>query len=280
MKTYKEISADKKGTLELKGLIEIYEEIAAAKMQQIRSAILDSREYFDGLAKMSDEVGSDLDVGPDHKKRHAVVFLSADAGLFGDIIDKILVDFLSFVEKNKADVFIAGKLGVELMHSYAPRIKYQYFELSDDKINMEEFGEVVKKLLEYQKISVFYGKFVSIVIQNSSVSTMSGKSLEEFEKSEDEKEKEIKQRHYIYEPSLEAISEKFGNEILTSVFEQTVRESQLAKYASRLMHLDFALENVDERLKTIHSDRRRIKKRINGKKQTERVARLISVGKF
>ena len=66
----------------------------------------------------------------------------------------------------------------------------------------------------------------------------------------------------------------FATEIKTSVFEGMLNENDLAKTASRLMHLDKAYETIGQKLALLEITRNRENKRQEDKKQQERVKRL------
>jgi len=278
MKTYKQLTEEKKDMQEMRGLVEVYEEIAAKKMQAVREAILSSRAFFEGLAKLSEDVGADfsqflnrVDPGSTHSVT-AVVFISANEGLYGDIIERVFQAFLSFIKKDGVDVFVVGRVGAELMDSYAKGISYKKMEIGDDKIDEEEFSQVAKQLLPYKNIVVFYGRFQSIVNQEASSMTISGEMLQRLVP---EYEDVTKHMRYLYEPTLVDISNIFGNEIMASTLEASVRESQLAKFASRMMNLDVAMERIDEHLIKVGFERLKIHKRSLDKKQRQIISGVV-----
>jgi F0F1-type ATP synthase gamma subunit len=78
----------------------------------------------------------------------------------------------------------------------------------------------------------------------------------------------------LFEPDIEHILMFFEKQIFTSVFEQTIRESQLAKFASRVMVMDRANENIKERLKQMAKINQRIAHREMNRKQTNQLSSL------
>ena len=60
MKNIKKIKTEIRDTSQFKSIVEVYEEISAMKMRNIREGIVDSREFLERLAYLSNEVGSDL----------------------------------------------------------------------------------------------------------------------------------------------------------------------------------------------------------------------------
>ncbi|HTK03933.1 MAG TPA: F0F1 ATP synthase subunit gamma [Alphaproteobacteria bacterium] len=283
MKSLKQIKGEINNITEIRGLIEVYEEMSASKMQKIRSSIIASHEYFEGLARISGEVALDLFTNSDSKtKGEAAILISAETGLYGDLIDKLLVGFVDFVKKNKADAFIAGRMGVNLIKTYDPSFKFKQLNFPVDSENMssESAAAALNDLSEYKKISVFHGTFQSLAVQSVEASDVSGKGLDVLGKDIDKSEAKKTRLTNLYEPSVEAVGEKFSKEIAVSVLSQSFAENQLAKYAARLIHLDGALESINERMESYQDDERRMRKKNEQKKQTERVSRMISLQKF
>lgn len=273
MRSYKFLVSEASNLLEIKGFIEVYEELAAGKMQKIRKFILSGRDFFEALEKLSDEVGSDFETVTEAGKKTAAVFISANTGLYGEIIDKTFKQFLVFISKNESDVYIVGKLGEELMKSLAPKVAFRPLPFSDGDIVPEEFNLALSSLFPYKKIVVFYGKFYNIATQHPFVSRLSGETL-----SRSQNPEELAKIHfrYLYEPSLFTVSEVFAGEILTSMFDAILREAQLAKQASRLIQLDTTIENIDFSLIKITSEKRNLRKKILNKKQNSMVSGIMA----
>ena len=265
---------------EIRGLVEVYEELAASKMQKIRHSVVNAQEYYEGLANISEEVSLDLFENSNTKaKGEAAILLSAEAGLYGDMVDKLIVSFVDFVNKNKSDAFIAGKAGVNLIKVYDPSFKYQVLDIpmDDEVANGENLKSVLKMLTEYKKISVFHGRFQSLVVQSAVSSSVSGGNLGELGKIID-KDEAIKIRlRNLYEPTIAQVGSKFSDEISLAIFFQSFAENQLAKYAARLIHLDGALENINQKIGVYHDEERKMRKKSEQKKQTERVSRMIAL---
>ena len=276
MKTIKIVIKEIGEVLELRGVVESYEEIAAMRMQNIRGDIINSREYFEGLSKLSKEVGVDYNlVNPERDTSTATIFISANAGLYGDIIEKTFFLFRDYISKNRSTPFVIGRRGAELMRDYCPNVAYYSFDLSDDKIEEDKFRDLIVKILKFNNIVVFYGKFLNVVNQSAAQTVISGELLKSSEVESEEKKKRLK---FLYEPSLSEISKVMGNEILASIFEAMVRESQLAKYASRLMYLDSSIDRIDNELANFDREKIKIKKRLLDKKQRLLVTGVMSRG--
>lgn len=272
MKTYKSLVIETKNNLDMQSLFEVYEELAAVNIRKIKDSVLSSRQYYEGLTNLWDGVGSDVLEVIEMSQKEAAVCITANAGLFGDIIDKTFLPFLEFIKKSSVDVYIVGKVGEELMRELGENVPYHTFSLSDDKIEEDVFREIILKVISYKKVHFFYGKFKSVAIQDPDVAKVSGRFLPEpGEKANMNKDAKFS---YLYEPSLWHVSQVFG-EVLASVLEQLLKESQLAKFGSRLMHLHDSIENVQKKVSGLQKEKRSMRKKNINKKQNSMISGLI-----
>lgn len=273
MKSLKKIKSEIEVTSQVKGIVEVFEELSAIRMKKIRDDILGSRDFLERLANLSFEVGSDFGA-VSGSKTSACVYLSSTSGMYGDLPEKVFNSFLSFLDKNKTDVFIFGKQGKILVEKFKPNLKYNFYELDDRKNAKDMMNESLKLLLNFDQITVFYGKFRNIVNQDAVSQSILGDYEDNFSKI-DKKELMAKQFKYIYEPNVLEVSNKFATEIKASVFEGMINENDLAKTASRMMHLDQSFENIEGQLSLLKILKNKENKRVEDKKQQERVKRLI-----
>jgi F0F1-type ATP synthase gamma subunit len=261
-------------------LVQTFEEIAAIRMRKIRSAVLSSREFNDGLAVIYQDIKSSYRRQIDQlmasknikntgkltlikrNGKSASVFLSANTKLYGDIIQRTYQAFSQYIMTHPCDVIIIGRLGSQLFEEENPRVHYTYFEFPDMSFNIDNLGQLINQLIGYEKIFLFYGKYDSMEAQSPMMLDVYGEQRE----VESVKGDNIR---YIFEPTLENIIIFFEAEIFASVVEQTVRESELAKLASRMINLDAASENVKKALGDMNHLKRVLFHRENNKKQNE-----------
>jgi len=275
MRSYKTVLADEKEMGELRSIIEVYEELASVSMQKIRRDILSARQFYEGLIRLSIEVGSDFEAILSPQKKTAAVFISSNMGLYGDIIERTFAHFLDFIKKRRTDTYIIGRVGAEMMREYAPKFAFRMINLADEKIGQDEFGTLITSMASYREIAIFYGKYHNIAVQIPSQATLTGDILP---KDEDASLTRKKQMIYLYEPSLGDVSEVFARQILALNLEEIVYESMLAKFASRLMHLDRSLLRIEERLFADAIEKRRAIHARADKKQKEMVAGVMARG--
>lgn len=246
----------------MKGLVEVYEEMSATTMRKIRDAILSSRDYYHGLSLLSNEVGADLSHLADlQTKMNAIIFLSSDEGMSGEIIEKVLSQFLSSLKADPdRDVFIAGKVGEDLVRAFAPKLAFTSLAIDN----------LATTLQAYHFVEIVFGQFESIARQNPQSRIVSATSLAMTSKQWAGPEISNKLK-FLYEPSVDKISTVFGEHIFGGVIDQTIKEGELAKNASRLMHLDQALTHIEQFLEKDRFKYHKLKKSISSKKQHTQV---------
>lgn len=274
----------------MKLLIQAYEEIAAIRMRKIRSGVLASRDFNTGLDEVyqnlllsyKKQVEEILNKRASSKSRALLmkrngktvsVFLSANTGLYGDILHKTYAQFEDFVKKNTSEIVIIGRFGKNLFESSYPGTPFTFFDLPDTNIPDDMMTKFLAYILTYEYIYIFYGKFNSM---SSQVPTI----LDVFGSEEKNKKKNTgEMKRYLFEPSLETIMVFFEKEIFASIISQTIKESELAKYAARMIALDSSIGSIKKSLTRVQNQGRFVKHRIQNKKQLESssVIRLLKL---
>jgi len=267
-------------------LVEVYGQIASVRMKKIRDSVLKNREFLASINSIFkdtlDAYSRKLSLFSSGRRRDSTkvtflahngkivsAFISANTGFYGDIVQKVFSEFLEDVRQNpETEVTIVGRLGRNLFLQSEPKRAYTYFDLPDYGSDKEKLGEVVRHLVQYEEIKVYYGRYKSVVTQSPHV----------FEISAGTKIDENLAKNpvtYIFEPSIEEILMFFETEIFASLFEQSVQESQLAKLASRIVSMDKANENIKEWVKDLKFEKLRIIHRDSGKKQTNMLSSVL-----
>ncbi len=280
MITKKIIESEIENLVGLTDMIDAFEEIAALRIKRTRDSVLKSRDYLSEINIIFQQVKSSykrelnflMKKGKvkDPSKlsflqrngKTLSVFISANTGLYGDIVERTFELFEKNVKEQKTDVAIIGRLGASLFENAGIKTPYKFFELSDQHIDSNKVREIATYLLQYEKIVVYYSQFQSIVKQEAVATDVSGNLIEE----QSQEEAVVK---YLFEPSLEKILGFFEGEIFSSIFEQSVHESQLSKFASRLVTLADASENTKKRLKNYVFQKDQLRHSDNNRKQLQ-----------
>jgi len=261
----------------LRTLVRAYEEIASIRMKKIRDQVLASRSYLDAINEIFDEVrlsysrqtralakkrgrGKNSVTFLAHNGKSVDVLLSANTGLYGEIVQSTFEKFIASVRTGYSEVTIVGRHGLSLFLGVEPDKPYTFFELPDHGFSKDELDRVIRHMVQYEEIHVFYGKFINVINQQPDELTIAA----EIKLSD---ERPISQTAYIFEPTLENILVFFETEIFGSLFEQAVRESQLAKFASRVIAMDKADNNIRDKLNRLNTEKMRVNHKLSNRKQ-------------
>jgi ATP synthase F1 gamma subunit len=277
----------------MKYITQAYEEISVMRMQKIRDSVLRTRDFLVRLSSvfydvkqshrrfvnfLSKELKEDFtpyDILPRNGKT-ITVLLSANERMNGDILSKVLRAFIEHIKGPGAgsDLMIVGRIGKETYAQYEGLPKdYTYVEIPDDKVKLDDMKELISKLVQYQEINVFYGKFKSVVTQDAVLSNITGdKPFDYIDLAPKPGELDNDDRKFIYEPSLEELYSFFETQFFSSLFKQTVDESHLSRYASRIKAMEEALANTDQKAKKLRAEERKTIKAIQNKKQNDSIA--------
>lgn len=256
----------------LKNIMETYQEIAASHMQHARSSVVSSRDFLLGINNIFQQVKSSYKTKKLQKSfikqngKTIFILLSANTGLYGDIIARTFELFAHHIRKEAGDVVVIGRVGLKQFLEEFPKKPFMYFELSDDKIDLEALKKIIPHLNQYEKILVFYQQFQNVISSIPIITSVSGDFLPW------QQDKTLIK--YFFEPSLEKVMAFFEQQISGSIFEQTVYESRLAKFSSRMVILDRATEKIDNKLKQMIIQKERIKHQAINKEQNQRLASM------
>jgi F0F1-type ATP synthase gamma subunit len=194
-----------------------------------------------------------------HNGKTVAVLISANTGFYGNVVQDTFKEFVDNVKKENHEVTIIGKLGLSLYLNHEPGRPYTYFSLPDYGTDQQKLAEVIRHLVQYEEIRVYHGKYLSVVTQKPNKYIISSGTQLMQPKTEPERE-------YIIEPSVEKILGFFETEIFASLFDQTIRESQLAKFASRILAMDNAGVNIRKRLDEVGIEKLKLEHKITNQK--------------
>jgi F0F1-type ATP synthase gamma subunit len=276
----KEIEDELQFTHLMKNLAQSYEEIAVIRMKRIRGSVLRTRNFMESLLTVFYKVKNSYQekveslmrkkkgLWPRGRKKLAIL-VSANDRLYGGLTQKV---FALFREKagEYSFVIIIGKVGLALYQQAGIGRRYKYVEAPEFKVEAAELRPLLPFLSNYDQIDVYHSRFESFVLQDSTVTNISGDQPEPLVRQVRTEER----ARYLFEPSLERILEFFKSQVVISIFKQTLNESHLAHLASRINTMEAALGRVERRLAVLGGKQRRLKKLFEDKKQQER---LVSV---
>jgi F-type H+-transporting ATPase subunit gamma len=291
MITKKELEIEIQNLEGLSGMVQAFEEIAASRIMHSRQSVLINRNFLAEIDEIFKEVifaykknsESLIKLGKNKNAKDLsflnkngktlYMLISANTGLYGNIVKRTFDLFTQNSKSDNSDRLIIGRLGLTMWQQTKNKDKFYYFDFPDQTVNEDELKKILDFIIQYKKIIIFYGKFQNLVTQEATYSDITGNSYD----NQEGKATDIK---YVFEPSLEKILEFFEKQIFASIFEQTVRESQLAKIAARLTTLDSATQNIAKKLETVSFERSTTTHRQLNKKQLETFNSRVLWGKI
>lgn len=269
----------------LRNLVEIYGEIASQRMKKIRNFVLSNRDFLNAINDIFQAVLNSYSVKVvalikkgklqkgskvtflAHNGKTVAVFISANTGFYGELTAATFRQFIKDIRTQDVEVTIIGRLGLSIFRENEPKKPYTYFDFPDYGVDMEKLSEIIQHLVQYDEIHAYYGKYYSVVTQKPTMFSISAGATVT--------EKTAPAVQYIFEPSMENILMFFETEIFASLFDQAMRESQLAKFASRILAMDEAGENLRNSLKKVNLEKLRLMHRTANIKQLNSLSSVL-----
>lgn len=279
---------DVKKTKEQLSILEVvtraYSEIASMNMKRTRDDVLSNRDFLADLATVFDDVrlsfaeelqktkkkkGGEEITFLSHNGKTVSVLLSSNSGLYGKIVAETFNLFAQEVAKNKTEVTIVGRQGLALFTAAFPGKAHTYFDVEDKNVDQHTFSQFARHIVEYDEIHLFYGKFHNIVKQQPDMLPINSKI--------DLTTGDRKAVKFLFEPNITSIIQFFERELFASLLTQTMQESNLAKYASRVIAMDEASSRITQERKKMTQLEMALLHREANKKQLNVVSSLMQI---
>ncbi len=275
-------------TNQIKYMSQTYQEIASMRMAKIREDVILTRDFLKRLHEVYFEVKLNYKreiekisstsflkkiVGgrnslnnlksfatfSQNGKRLSVLITSNDR-LIGQITKKVVSEFIVNIKQQDTDILVIGKMGkkiFDLSPNYK-NAKYVYFDYPSDG-NLEFYKKLIEIFIKYQKVDVFYGKFLNLVNQVAEKMDVT---------AEEVPDKEVYQKKvpYLFEPSLKEVLKFFEAQICFSLIKQSFNESKLAHLGSQMHSMEQTAQNSQKILEKLLISKTRLEKQKNNKK--------------
>jgi F0F1-type ATP synthase gamma subunit len=212
-------------------------------------------------------------------KKVCYIFLSANGGLFGDVINKSFSNLKNYLKRIPPDeLLVVGSVGARLVEfsEIKNTVPYTYFPLSDASGDRENLDGILRYALDFEKIVVFYTKYVEILDQSPVADSVTGDIIFEESVQNIQNGEQKLEEDFLYEPDIEKILAIFENQMIASLFEQKVLESGLSKFTSRMVSLDSASEKIKQNMGRIRIEYQKMKHSESNRKATVQIAGFMS----
>ncbi len=263
---------------------QVYQETSIVKIQEVRAGVLTTRDYLSGLSHIYSELKASqsaqiaklaksshkTDLKSTKLQKTLFVLLSANAKLYGEIVKDVYELFIEAVKKDPiADVMIIGRLGERLFKEDGMTRQHVFIEIPDSNLQPQDLEPIIFNIVKYEHVVVFHGKFFNLMTQRASRANITG---EEVLSEGDATEKGQVTKQFLFEPDLEKLMRFFETQIFVTMFRQTVHESELARYASRVNAMEESLQFIKKRQKELNGAKQRLNRSLQQKKQLERLS--------
>jgi len=230
-------------------LTSVFESLASTQVAKVKHKVELSKDFFELLWKRYSSIRIDpasriteRDLSLDHD-RQVFVVISAEAGLSGDIDQRLIETMRQNYDPNTTDIIVLGSHGASQLSQQ--NIPYTHFFKVPESDQYIDVSPVISAVAPYAKIVVYYEEYVSLGVQNiRSIDLISNiRSM-----SEDVDEDTMTAEDTIFEPSLHEIAGQMELTMMTLALSQTILESSLAQGASRFNAMAVAKKRAGELL--------------------------------
>lgn len=230
-------------------LTAVFESLASTQVGKVKNKVELSKEFFQLLWARYSAIRIDpatritnRDLG-DGQSKKVFVIISAEAGLSGDIDQRLIETMHHDYDEKTTDIIVLGSHGAnQLTQRGIPYVRFFQVPETDHYIDV---SPVIDAVMPYSQIIVYYEEYVSLGVQNiksidliSSVQEMSEGAAEGMMTADDT----------IFEPSLDDIADQMELTMMTLALSQTILESGLAQAASRFNAMAVAKKRAGEML--------------------------------
>ncbi len=220
----------------IKGLTSVFETIASIRLANIKDKVISSTLFFDELWHIYSQLRIDEKESIGHHPTaepgsFALIAVTSDGGLIGDIDQKIIKALLSDERSTEADIFVIGLHGINLLHE-GDVAATQGFALPDVE-RAASVSPIARVIARYEKATLYYQQYVSLAHQQVGQIDLFSAVAVLGKDQEDPGMEVISSRDYLLEPSQEDIVNYMESVMLEVALGQVILESKLAQYASR-----------------------------------------------
>ena len=248
-------------------LTSVFESLASTQVAKVKNKVELSKDFFQLIWKRYSSIRIDPKTRITNRAlaeegaKKVFVIISAEAGLSGDIDQRLIGTMRQDYDPATTDIIVLGSHGASQLSQQG--ISYVHFFQVPESDQYIDVGPVIDAVAPYSQIVVYYEEYVSLGVQNiKSIDLISSmRTL-----SEDADEDTMTADDTIFEPSLDEIADEMEVTMMRLALSQTILESSLAQAASRFNAMAVAKKRAGElvddfmlefhRAKRADSDRR------------------------
>jgi len=254
------------GTVE--DLTDVFESIASTQVAKIKNKVEISKEFFNLLFAKYGSLRADPGSWITQRTRqdngrNAFVVISAEAGLSGDIDQRLVEMVLGDYDPKTTDLIVLGSHGAQQLLQRG--VSYQRYFRVPETDSYVDVTPVINTIMPYKQTTIYYEEYQSLGSQGIKKLDLI-KSIQALSQDVDKNQEIISEKDTIFEPSLEDIADNMEQAMMSLALSQAILESSLAQDASRFNAMAAAKKRAIEllhyytlelhRTKRAQSDRR------------------------
>ncbi len=271
MRRPNDIKKDTEEIETVEDLTSVFESLASTQVAKIKNKVLMSQEFFNLLWSKYTALRVDDDkriTGGGHQDngRNVYVIISAEAGLSGDIDQRLIETVLRDYDPKTTDIVVLGSHGAQqLMQRGVGYIRYFRVPMTDSYVNV---GPVIETIRPYRHVKVYYEEYISLGAQDIKTIDLI-QQIQTMTKDAPDSAEVISTQETIFEPSLDEIADIMEEAMLTLAFAQAILESGLAQDASRFNAMAVAKKRAMELVSQYTLEYHRSKRAENDRRMRE-----------
>jgi len=255
----------------IKFISNAFTESSAVKIKNIREAFERNREFYDEVSYVyhlvkvnaihhkSDDAKSPIHPSPISKvaksketEKALSVALTSNQKFYGNINVNIMKAFVQKTKENDHSLLVIGATGLESIKAQQLSKPYKSLIFAHDNPNEKEILNFLETIKEYNKVFMYYPKYLTILTQTVGVLdiTFASSPLGE------EIQEDVK---LIFEPELSKMEAFFEEQVRLLLFRRVLLEADLARTAARLVSMSTAEERSDEMIKEKKTELRKVR---------------------
>jgi F-type H+-transporting ATPase subunit gamma len=227
----------------------VFETIASTQVAKVKGKVELSKQFFellwsryisirvdpaDRITNRGDKAGTSDSV---------FVIISAEAGLSGNIDQRLIETMLVDYDAKTTDIVVLGTHGATQLQKRG--IAYSHYFQVPPTDKYIDVSPVIAAIIPYDRVVVYYEEYISLGDQEiKKIDLIS--SIKEM--AEGVEEPVVVIEDTIFEPSLDEIADRMEVIMMTLTLSQTILESSLAQAASRFNAMMIAKKRAGELL--------------------------------
>jgi ATP synthase F1 gamma subunit len=267
-------------TRTIEDLTEVFEGIASMHISKIHSRVVASKEFFAELwqtyAGLRVEPSDRLQRRNAVKGRDVLVAITSEGKLSGNLDERVIRATLDAnPTTNVLDIVVVGARGQSILQSAGVKITHTIpMPVSDENIDV---GDLINILNEYDNISVFYQSYESLRVQKvTRIELITAVRELSEDVKEDKGGDNVNSHDYIFEPSVNEITDYLESIMMGVALIQIIMETKLSHYANRFNNMNSAKKRANKLVNAYRLGYFRAKRAEND----ERVKEVLRAGKL